>query len=65
MQDKIAITIQKDGSLLEEATKEYKDYICRETQALSLNMVEHCEEGLEMEIDDFKVRIKVEKLNNA
>jgi isoleucyl-tRNA synthetase len=40
VQDKIRIRVEKDGSLVNEAITKHKDYICMETQALSLDVVD-------------------------
>ncbi|MFP4340657.1 MAG: isoleucine--tRNA ligase [Cyclobacteriaceae bacterium] len=61
VQDKIHIKVEKDGSLMNEAIQKHKDYICTETQALSLDVVEKlAEDASLLDLDDQQVRIKIE-----
>jgi isoleucyl-tRNA synthetase len=60
VQDKIRINIQQNGDLLNEAVEANRDYICHETQALSLNLVKQLAGGTELELDEVKVIIKIE-----
>jgi isoleucyl-tRNA synthetase len=62
VQDKININIQKNSDLLEGAVEKHKNYICGETQALSLMLEESVNDGMVMEIDDHKVVIKIKKI---
>lgn len=66
VQDKIKIRIGNgDGSLMSEAIQLHKDYICTETQALSLNIVDQQDaaqlaDASLLDLDDQQVRIKIE-----
>ncbi|WP_277485131.1 isoleucine--tRNA ligase [Catalinimonas alkaloidigena] len=66
VQDKIKISIENgDGSLMSEAIQLHKDYICTETQALSLNIVDQGDtaqlaDASLLDLDDQQVRIKIE-----
>ncbi|MEK6476468.1 isoleucine--tRNA ligase [Catalinimonas sp. 4WD22] len=66
VQDKIKISIGNgDGSLMSEAIQLHKDYICTETQALSLNIVDQQDaaqlaDASLLDLDDQQVRIKIE-----
>ncbi len=61
VQDKIRIKIEKNGSTMNDAVQAYKDYICAETQALSLDVVDKLtDEASMLELDDQQIRIKIE-----
>ncbi len=60
VQDKIAVSIQNNGDLFDSAVDDFKDYICAETQALSLEMDGAVSGGTEIEMDDWKIILKVE-----
>jgi isoleucyl-tRNA synthetase len=61
VQDKIHIKVEKDGSLMNEAIRTHKDYICTETQALSLDVVEKLTEDASLlDLDDQQLRVKIE-----
>jgi isoleucyl-tRNA synthetase len=60
VQDKIRIRVQKNGSVATEAIEAHKGYICRETQALSLEMEAQVPDGQELEMDAHKVIVKIE-----
>jgi len=61
VQDKIHIRVEKDGSLVNEAITKHKDYICIETQALSLDVVDKlAEDASQLDLDDQQLRIKIE-----
>jgi isoleucyl-tRNA synthetase len=60
VQDKIYIQVEKDGSMMNEAILTHKDYICTETQALSLDVVEKlAEDASLLDLDDQQLRIKI------
>ena len=61
VQDKIKITAVDAGDVVGEALKAYKDYICVETQALSLDLVSELTGGEELEMDENTLVIKMEK----
>jgi isoleucyl-tRNA synthetase len=60
VQDKINIQVEKDGLMVNEAILTHKDYICTETQALSLDVVEKlAEDASLLDLDDQQLRIKI------
>ncbi len=60
VQDKIMIELQKNEEFLNTALEANKEYICRETQALGLEIKESIIEGRLLEIDDLKLLVKIE-----
>ena len=58
--DKINITLSKNPQT-DDAVNEYKDYICNQVLATSLNLADAVEEGTELNFDDFSLYVKVEK----
>ncbi|MBS1490159.1 MAG: isoleucine--tRNA ligase [Bacteroidetes bacterium] len=60
--DKIGIEVEKDGELAAASLTEYKDYICTETQALSLEIKTQVENTTEVDMDEFVLKIKIKKL---
>ncbi|MCU0416417.1 MAG: isoleucine--tRNA ligase [Cytophagaceae bacterium] len=61
VQDKIKITIQKMDTLVNSALAVNKEYICTETQALSLDLVDILQDGKEVEMDEQVLIMKIEK----
>lgn len=61
VQDKISIEIEKGNEWVDGAIRDFRDYICVETQARSIEQVERLEDGLTLEIDDITVKVKVSK----
>ncbi len=59
--DKIDIEVEKDGELASSSLKEFKDYICTETQALSLELKERVSDGTEVDMDEFVLKVKIKK----
>ncbi len=60
VQDKIMIALQKNEEFLNNALETNKEYICRETQALNLEIKEIITDGKLLEIDDLKLFVKIE-----
>ncbi len=60
VQDKIMIELQKNEAFLNAALEANKEYICRETQALGLEIKESIIEGKLLEIDDLKLLVNIE-----
>ena len=56
--DKILLRIV-DNTNLKEAINEFSDYICREVLALEIDWVPALEDGVDVEINDQKLRISV------
>lgn len=61
VQDKIRITIQKMDDLINSALEANKEYICQETQALSLDLAENVQDGRTLEMDDHQLVLKIER----
>ncbi|WKN32718.1 isoleucine--tRNA ligase [Porifericola rhodea] len=69
VQDKIQIKIERfsneastNGEVVsvESAVSAHKEYICAETQALALDVVDQLTDATELDLDDQQVRIKIE-----
>jgi isoleucyl-tRNA synthetase len=60
VQDKIKITIQKKDDLINSALLANKEYICSETQALSLDLADNVTDGKVVEMDDQELVLKIE-----
>jgi isoleucyl-tRNA synthetase len=61
VQDKIRISIQRGDELINSALRSNKEYICTETQALSLDIVDALAGGTEVEMDEQTLIMKIEK----
>ena len=61
VQDKIKISAVDAGDVVAEALKTNKEYICVETQALELDLVTEISGGEELEMDEHKLVLKMEK----
>ncbi len=59
--DKIEIEVEQGGELATVSLNEFKDYICTETQALSLELKEKLADGIEVDMDEFVMKIKIRK----
>jgi len=60
VQDKIRINIEKNTDLVNAALVANKEYICQETQALSLDITERLADGNLLEMDEHKLKVKIE-----
>lgn len=60
VQDKIKINIEKNTDLVNSALEANREYICNETQALSLDILDNLSDGNELEMDEHKLRVKIE-----
>ncbi|QSE98374.1 isoleucine--tRNA ligase [Fulvivirga lutea] len=60
VQDKINISIEKNEELVNAALEANKEYICSETQALSLAIKDSVTDGNELEMDEYKIKVKIE-----
>ena len=58
--DKIAITVE-DNEVITPALKAFEQHICNETLCTSLTIADKVENGVEMEMDDVKVKVRIEK----
>jgi isoleucyl-tRNA synthetase len=61
--DKIEIEIERNDAIVNEAIESNKAYICQETQALDLNIVDAIENPTELDLDDYKLKIRIQKKN--
>ncbi|MFT6827173.1 MAG: isoleucyl-tRNA synthetase [Roseivirga sp.] len=59
VQDKINILVAKNEDLINSALTTNKDYICEETQAVSLEIVEMLSNAETIEIDDWTINLKI------
>lgn len=57
--DKINIEVERDGEVLTSALTSFREYISTETQALSLELKDNVADAEEVDMDDFKLRIKI------
>ena len=60
VQDKIKINIEKNTDLVNAALEANREYICQETQALSLEFTEGLSDAELLEMDEHKIRVKIE-----
>jgi len=58
--DKIKITVQKKNELIDAALTANKEYICSETQALSLTLTDTVLDGKTVDMDEFELLLKIE-----
>lgn len=61
VQDKIMITVQKADDLINSALESNKEYICQETQAVSLDLAENVVDGRMVEMDEHQLILKIER----
>ena len=64
VQDKISIQIERHEDFVNDAIETYKSYICQETQALELVVVDQLPEATTLLMDDVEVKVRIEKVNN-
>jgi len=60
VQDKIKITIQKSDELINAALLSNKEYICEETQAITLELLENVIGAITVEMDELSLIVKIE-----
>ena len=60
VQDKITIEMEQNEALVNDAVSDFKAYICEETQALDYVIVDQLTGGAELEMDEFKIKLKIE-----
>jgi isoleucyl-tRNA synthetase len=63
VQDKIRVSIEKNNDLIIEAVKRNRDYICRETQALEMELENNIPDARTIEIDDLQLKLNIEVIN--
>jgi isoleucyl-tRNA synthetase len=59
--DKISIEVENSNALGTASLKEFKEYICTETQALNLEFKDQVAGGVEVDMDEFVMKIQVKK----
>ena len=59
VQDKINIKVTEGEALIDRALQSNKEYICQETQALSLELVTAVDNGRQVEIDDLTMELEI------
>ena len=59
VQDKITILLEKNKEVFNQAIEIHRNYICGETQALSMEITEKLEDPSILEIDELKVKVKI------
>ena len=59
VQDKINIIFEKNSQLVNKALEVNQEYICKETQALSLEIEEKLEDAKMLEMDDIILKVKI------
>jgi len=57
--DKIGIEVEKDGEQVTAALQAFTDYISTETQALTLELKDHVINATEVDMDDFRLKVKI------
>ncbi|WP_299818421.1 isoleucine--tRNA ligase [uncultured Pontibacter sp.] len=65
VQDKIHISMQQAAEEVNQAVANYSAYICAETQALTLDVVEELINPTTLDIDDYTVLINIQTDGNA
>ena len=60
VQDKIKVSYQTTDDLLKKSVESYKNYIQKETQALSLEYVEQVNNGTSLDIDGLEMSVELE-----
>lgn len=58
--DKIAISVSTSEDLIRTALRANSEYICTETQALSLNLLDTLADAVSVEMDEVALNVKVE-----
>ncbi|GAB4329611.1 MAG: isoleucine--tRNA ligase [Flammeovirgaceae bacterium] len=62
VQDKIMIDAQKGDALVNAALERHSAYICGEVQAVNFRTATKVENAIELDLDDYKVLVKVAKV---
>lgn len=57
--DKISIEVENHQELATSSLTEFKDYICTETQSLRLEFKENLTDAVEVDMDEFVLKIKI------
>jgi len=59
VQDKITVSLEKNEALINDSVIDFQEYICTEVQALEFKLVDALSEGKVIEMDEFKLNLKV------
>ena len=59
VQDKINIQVERHEDFVNDAIETYKSYICQETQAMELIMVDQLAEATALAMDDVEIKVKI------
>jgi isoleucyl-tRNA synthetase len=59
VQDKIKIQLEAGNELVDKSVQNFSDYICTETQALSLNVENEVAGGTVLEMDEFEIKLSI------
>jgi isoleucyl-tRNA synthetase len=62
VQDKIRIAVERSDELINAALDANREYICTETQALSLDLVLAVDNATAVDMDDFVLNLKITAL---
>ena len=65
VQDKIEIQVERGNDLMDAAIQAHKAYICQETQARELQLVDTLSEATALEMDEGEVKINLAVVNDA
>lgn len=57
--DKIAVNVQSDSDTLQAALSDYADYIRTETQSLELNLNSQVTDGVDVDMEESVVKVKI------
>ena len=60
VQDKISLGFGDTDELVKSAINRFSEYICLETQANSYHISDSLADGVDLEIDHHKLKIKIE-----
>ncbi|MCS6822175.1 MAG: isoleucine--tRNA ligase [Microscillaceae bacterium] len=60
VQDKIRITLQNHNDFVKQALQIHRKYVCTEVQALDLQFVPQLSDGLEVEVEEVNLKVKIE-----
>src|SRR5690606_26089517 len=61
--DKINIEVEENSGAIASALNTYSDYIRTETQAHTLKMIQDVADAVEVDMDDFVVKVRVSRSN--
>ncbi len=62
--DKIEIAVEKNGELAADSLKQFAEYICTETQALTLEFKDKVKDGTEVDMDEFILKVSVRRISD-